>query len=253
MEIYNGLMPKLPKKKLSLINRAPVQVGTVINPVEIYETLVINTEQLKHLSDGLLAAIKFYEESAVRINKVFEGVIEGQLQIARTLQKVTDALSVFDQINVVITKLSINRFPQIFVQPNQQYQKLKILPQPQRKKQLSLAAVSIEGQGFVLEGQYIKGMTMESKAGKLFQLMLRQDLAGVIPDKLIGETLRADASDYQTWGFVLRDLKEILAGNKLTLDMERYRAISKYKVRSLTRRIRKQRKRKRTVKIGQST
>lgn len=247
-------MPK-PKKNLSLARRARVEIGTVIRPVDMYESLVITSEQIAQFQESLAMAMQAYEQFAERISGVIKMVVEQQLAIANVLMRVSESLSVFKQINVVMTNLSADTLvlsPHIFVQPNQPYSEPKALPLPQRKKHLSLAAVKVEGHGFALEGQYIKGMTVQSQTGRLFQLMLRQDLAGKIPDVLIGSALRVDATDYQAWGFVLRDLKEILAGNKLKLTINRYRANSAYNVTSLTKYIRTPKKKKRTVRTAKS-
>jgi len=92
-------------------------------------------------------------------------------------------------------------------------------------------------------------MTRKSEVGQLFELMIRSDLKGKIPDELIDQIKSSNSDElaYRARSYVIRDLKVILAGNKLKLDMERYRALEKYHFKGLTKYIRKPRRTKKIV------
>lgn len=258
-------MPKLTYTKDSIgaiAKRAEEGFVLTKKEQEAYQFMVITGEQIRTMTKRINEAIRAYAEFSLSLTGVVKEVIELQKGIAEQIRSVLDAFSKFSQINILVqiprlTITTMDYFPQpvrIFVQPNDSYQPEKVPLSPQRKYNLPLSSVQIEGKGFTLDGKYIKGMTRKSEVGQLFELMLRSDLKGKIPDELIDEIKSTDSDElaYRARSYIMRDLKEILAGNKLILDINRYRGIQQYHVKGLTKLIRKPKKVKKLVIKGKT-
>ena len=200
---------------------------------------------------------------AERIAEPIRDILEAQNKIAQQMKEVCEAVSTITNGILIVRTPIINIFtPQevssvssspvtpVFTNSDPKIA-TKLLPKPRRKEYLSLVAVEIENNGFKIDDEYIRGMTRNSKPGKLFELMINPDQAGKLPDKITFRTLGISQGDYRALGFVLRDLKEILESNKLELDMERSRAISRYIVNGIIKRIRNRKKFKRLANTNQ--
>ncbi|MDP2585464.1 MAG: hypothetical protein Q8P29_01135 [Candidatus Levybacteria bacterium] len=257
-------MAELSKKPMSL--KTPAIEGIVLpNFDKAFECIRITNKQLFEFADTTRSLAKAYSNIAVQLQGTMRELAKSQQHIAEMLSDLCRKVA-SEQIDLIIRSIRIPDlsqliFPvqniqlqpaQIFIQPTSSYIPPKALPIPRRKQNLQLTAVNIEGSGFVINGEYIRGMTRDSKPGKLFELMIHKDMNGVISDDLISEVVDINAGDYRAWGFVLRDLKEILLGNKLTIDLKRYRAIGKYRVKAITQYIRKPRKNKKIAKTMES-
>jgi len=258
-------MAELSKKPMSL-DRIPAIEGIVLpNFDEAFECIRITNKQLFEFADTTRSLAKAYSNIAIQLQGAMRELAKSQQHIAEMLSDLCRKVA-SEQIDIIIRSIRIPDlsgliFPaqniqlqpaQIFVQPTPSYIPPKALPVPKRKQKLQLTAVNIEGNGFVINGEYIHGMTRDSKPGRLFELMIHKDMNGVISDDLIGEVLDIEAVDYRAWGFTLRDLKKILLGNKLTIDLKRYHAIGKYKVKAITKYIRKPRKKRKIAKTIKS-
>lgn len=236
-------MPKLPpKRELTKIEEAQLIVATK----PLFEYYAVTSKQLGQFADAALKATNVYSQLAESLIGPARAMIEAQKRMADYVYHIAKILTTFNQINFVIP---IPRqdydFPKppalpIYIQPDSPYTPIKEISSGKKKQQLPLTAIKIEGKGFMVEGEYIKGITLSSKTGKLLQLMLREDLQGIIPYKLIGEAVGMEPDDYRAWGFVMRDLKQILIGKKkLKLNMERYKGIEQYRINSLTKYLRR--------------
>jgi hypothetical protein len=259
-------MPKLTYTKNSIgaiIKKAEEGFVLTKKEQEAYQFITITGKQMQNMVAGLSEAIRSYEEIGKSVAGVIKEAVNMQKIFAEQLQGLFKSLAVFNEINALIQipfidfnlRNTTNSFQtqlqpvRIFVQPNEPYEPPKSLPPPKRKYDLPLTAVQIEGKGFTLEGEYVKGMTRKSEVGQLFELMIRSDLKGKIPDELIDQIKSSNSDElaYRARSYVIRDLKVILAGNKLKLDMERYRALEKYHFKGLTKYIRKPRRTKKIV------
>lgn len=253
-------MPKLRYTKNSIgtiIKKAEQGIVLTKKEQEAYQFMVITGEQIKTMVERINEAIQSYVEFSQTLTGVIKEAVNLQKGIAEQVRNMLEAFSAFRQINILVqiprlTVPTVDYFPQpirIFVQPDEPYTKPKSLPSPNRKRELSITSIKIVGNGFMVDGGYIKGMTRKSKTGQLFELMLRADLKGVIPDELIDRIVnpRPSEIDYRARGFLIRDLKDILFGNKLKLNIERYRAFNKYIIKGLVKHIRSPRKIKRVI------
>jgi len=231
-----------------------------------YEYFVITNDLLKPLSDRFFAAAKAQGHISEELDNAAKTVIEDRQHFAEGIAKILDTLSLYDHTEVVIGT-PINSTPskenlpiqgaqslpvEIFIQSTKPYQPTKTLSVPQKKRRLPLTAITIENNGFTIEGEYISGMTTGSQSGRLLKLILREDLEGIIPYKLIDETFRVNSDDYKTRGAIIHDLKVILRNNKLKLNMDRKSGINKYTIKSLTKYVRKPRARKKAAKAIKS-
>jgi hypothetical protein len=257
-------MPKLSKQPLSLAEIPSIDLLPVINMrQQLYEYLVIPSESIQSFTKAVLEVSNVYAQFAKQAHNAVQELFQQQQRFAEALYELLNGMSMVTKMNIVIRTpimqdiSRLSSFPmellqptQIFVQPNQRYvpEKVKALPSPKRKQDVSLAMIQVEGNGFTLDGEYIRGMTRKSKTGRLFELMIRRDLAGMIDDESIEKITNIASGDYRARGFVLRDLKDILAGNKIELNMERYVGIGKYKINNLIKRIRKSKNKKRLLK-----
>lgn len=255
-------MPKLAYTKNSIgaiIKKAEEGFVLTKKEQEAYQFITITGKQMQNMVAGLSEAIRSYAEFSQSLAGVIKETVEFQMKFAEQVKSILESFSIFDQINVLIqipktapTYESQAEPVRIFVQPNEPYEPSKSLPSPKRKRDLPLTAVQIEGKGFTLDGEYIKGMTRYSNVGKALELAMRSDLKGMISDKLLDEALGIEPwqGNYEVRGYVFRDLQKILAGNKLKLNIKRYRAIQKYKIESITKYIRKPRM---TKKLDKTT
>lgn len=275
--MYNGDVPKPTDNKNSTRDFiSQVEEGFIL-PKEIqsaYQFIIITQKQLVEMTDRLTETIGYYEEFGKTMAGFIKRVVESQQAVVKQLQELFKNLAVFDGINTLI-QIPLIELPtlndkdifdtadsfriqlqpiRIFVQPNEPYIPPKSLPSSKRKYELPLTSVKIVGNGFAVEGKYIRGMTRKSEVGRLFELIIRSDLKGKIPDELIDEIKSSDSDEfaYRVRSYVMRDLKDILAGNKLKLDMERYRALEEYRFKGLTKYIRKPRKAKKAVMKGET-
>ncbi len=271
--MYNGGMPKLKYNKNSIgaiIKKAEQGIVLTKKEREAYQFIVITSKQLKAFTEGLAEMTRRYAEALQSVSGVVNQVMEAQLLITKNLEKLFDGLAAVQRITALVqipriiiptSKLEyfgsyteIEKPLRIFVQPDEPFKPPKSLSHPKRKYDLPLTAVQIKGEGFTLEGEYVKGMTRKSEVGQLFELMIRSDLKGKIPDELIDQIKSSDSDElaYRARSYVIRDLKEILAGNKLELDMARYRGIKQYHFKKLTKRIRKSQRTKKIVMKGKT-
>lgn len=244
-------MPKLPpKRELTKFEKAQL----IIAAKPLFEYYAVTSKQLGQFADAALKVTNVYSQLAEGLIGPARVMIEAQKRMADYVYHIAKILTTFNQINFVIPipRQDYYDLPNppalpIYIQPDNPYMPIKAIPSGKKKQELPLTAIKIEGKGFMVEGEYIKGITLSSKTGKLLQLMLREDLQGVIPYKLIGEAVGMEPDDYRAWGFVMRDLKQILIEKKkLKLDMERYKGIEQYKINSLTKYLRRPRKSKKS-------
>lgn len=256
-------MPELPSKPVSVVSTVSILQEQLVIPkiVQLYEYIFIPNWQLNEINNGLLEITKVYNEFANQVTGVVKEFVEAQKRIVVGLNEICGAVSVIDQVNITI-RTPVFEFPtisnilnsnlqlppsQIFIQPDQPHYPIKTLPSKRRKATFPLTVIHTENNGFTINGEYIAGMTRGSKPGRLLELVISKDLEGVLPDNLIYHILKIDVGDYRTLSFVLRDLKKILAGNKLELNTKRYQAIAKYKVSGITKRIRNPKKVKKLI------
>ncbi len=262
--MYNCDMPKLTYTKNSIGEIAKrAEEGFILSEKEqeTYQFITITSKQMLNVVAGLNEAIRSYAEFSKSVVGIIKETVEFQKKFAEQVKSILESFSIFDQINILvqIPKTTPNFESQIepvriFVQPNEPYGSSKSLSSLKRKHDLPLTAVRIQGKGFTLDGKYIKGMTRRSEVGQLFELMLRSDLKGKISDELIDEIKSSDSEelDYRARSYLIRDLKEILAGNKLVLNINRYRGIQQYHVKGLIKLIRKPKKVKKLVIKGKT-
>lgn len=259
-------MPELPDKPT--VPLEGVVLPSIAPLSEMLEQVIqINSGQLLEAVNKLNELARVYGNFAIQTTGVLNTFVKQQEQIAETLAIFTKKLSLFDNIDLFIKSSLISDIVetnalatrpspvvQVFIQPSNtlSIQLPKALPAPKRKQQLPLSTVTIQEDGFVHNGVYIKGMTKGSQVGMLFELFIDQNLAGIIPDELIDKVLHISPGDYQARDYVLRDLKEVLQGNKLELNLERYRGLKQYKLFGITKRIRKSKKQKKLNKTNKS-
>jgi hypothetical protein len=241
-------MPKLPPKR----ELTKVEEGQIIERTGyLFDYFVITSRQLNAFAEAAQRVTNIYSQLSEGLFGPAKALIQAQEKIANSLLNLSKQLAKFNQINFVIP-IPRTDFPQtrplpIYIQPDQEYPTTKSLPSPNKKYHLSLEKVRIENKGFIVDSEYfLRGMTTDSNRGKLFQLMIRRDLGGNISDKLISEAIGVKAN-YDAWKYTLRDLKENLANNKIKLDIERYRGLGIYKVRGITKYLRRPRKMKKGV------
>lgn len=260
--MYNRDMPKLNYTKDSIgaiVKKAEEGIVLTKKEQEAYQFIVITSKQMQVAADTVRELARSYEEAAKSVTGMIHEIIKQQQRFAKQLQELFESVAVFRQINVLIQipRLIVPpivfqpQLVRIFVQPNEPYVVSKPLSSPKRKYNLPLTSVKIENNGFIVDGEYIRGMTRKSKPGKVFELMIRADLKGVVPDNLIDQVIGTGylQSDYEARDLVIRDLKKILLfGNKIKLNLTRYSGIGKYKVAPLTHYIRKPKKVKRIDK-----
>lgn len=228
-----------------------------------YEFITISQSQIRSTVEALTEVIQTYKEYSETVTGVIREVVEMQQTFAEQLRGLFRGIEAIREMSILIQipiKQSISDFrglldltgynyaPQdqvrIFVQPNTPFKHQVILPSPKRKFDISLTSVQIIGNGFMAEGEYIRGITRKSEKGRLFELMIRSDLRGIIPDDLFNSIMNGSPLevDERARSFVLRDLKDALAGNRLKLNLIRYRGTQAYHVKSVTKYIRKPRK-----------
>ena len=256
-------MARLSKKPMSL---TALERVVVPNLDGFFESVRITSAQLSGITEAAANLARAYDSFAIPLQGVIREFAKSQQRIAEAIVKLSTNAALFDQIDIVIRSFPIPEFPtfnfpipeiqlqpiQIFIQPAPSYIPPKALPAPKRKQTLQLTAINIKEDGFTINGEYIRGMTTNSKPGRLLELFIRKDLAGSVSDSLIYETMDIEVKDYRAIGFVLRDLKDILMGNKLELIMDRYRGIKQYKATGVTKRIRKSKKNKKQTKTSKS-
>ncbi|MFZ2206679.1 MAG: hypothetical protein WA061_05835 [Microgenomates group bacterium] len=258
----------LAKRANSLINKPEEGIILSKKDQREYQFITISHSQIRSTIEGLTEVIQAYKEYSETVVGVIREVIEMQQTFAEQLRGLFRGIEAIREMTLLIQipiKQSIpdfrglldltgyNYIPQekvrIFVQPNTPFEPQKSLSSSKRKFDLLLTSVQIIGNGFMVEGEYIKGMTRNSEVGRLFELMVRSDFRGVIPDDLFNSIMNGSPLEVEerARSFVLRDLKEILAGNKLKLNLTRYRGIQAYHVKSVTKYIRAPKKAKQLV------
>lgn len=231
-----------------------------------YQYITIDHSQVVSAIKGLSEAINTYKAYSETISGVIRDIVEMQQAFAEQIRGVLQAVETFREITTLIqVPIPTNPIPdfrkildvtrrtyppqepvRVFVQPNTPFEPQKALLPINRKREFPLTAVQIIGNGFEIDGEYIKGITRSSEKGQLFELMIRSDLNGKIPDKLFARIMKnpSNEMEYRARSYVIRDLKDALAGNKLKLDIKRYRGIQQYRAKSITKYIRKPRKTK---------
>lgn len=263
-------------KKTSLAKRVSSSItkpeeGILLTKKDLlrYQYLTIDHSQVVSAIRGLSEAINTYKAYSETISGVIRDIVEMQQVFAEQIRGVLRAVETFREITTLIQIPTVNNpvpdfkgildltgyshTPQepvrIFVQPNTPFESQKALLPYNRKRELPLTAVQIIGDGFTLEGEYISGFSRQSEVGQLFELMLRADLKGRISDELFDGIKKEPSNEieYRARDFVMRDLKKYLAGNKLKLDVRRYRTIKEYRVKSITKYIRKPKKARQLV------
>lgn len=244
-------MPVLPNRKAL----TKVEEGEIVKLVEpMFDYFVVSNKQLQRLAEAAMEAAGFYNRTAETLFGPMQAMFKMQEKIASQVVELSKMCArIFENISFVIPipPLDPSIFRQltaipIYIQPDEPYVPIKQLPGERKKKELPLSAIEIVGNGFTIEGEYVRGLTLKSQTGKLLELMVRKDLQGSIPDDLIGKATDKDPTDYQAWGNVFRDLKDILIEkNKLKIDLERYPGIKRYQIKGLTKYLRKPRKFKR--------
>ncbi|MFZ2206749.1 MAG: hypothetical protein WA061_01215 [Microgenomates group bacterium] len=258
----------LAKRTNSLISKPEEGIILSKKDQSEYEFITISHSQIRSTVEALTEVIQTYKEYSETVSGVIREVVEIQKTFAEQLRGLFRGIEAIREMSILIqipVKQTISDFrglldltgynylPQeqvhIFVQPNTSFEHQKILPSPKRKIDLSLTSVQIIGNGFIIEGEYIHGITRKSEKGRLFELMVRSDIRGIIPDDLFNSIMNGSPLevDERARSFVLRDLKIALAGNKLKLNLTRYRGIQAYHVKSVTKYIRKPRKVKKLV------
>lgn len=244
-------MPILDTKR-KITKEEKAELIKVVEP--LYQSIVITNEDLKRFAEAAFQARRLYEEKAERIIGVTQEAFKAQARIANIFFEIGNRLAESPILNLVIQiSRSIDYQSRILIQPVTQYSSEKILPAPARKQTFELTEVNIKESGFNINGQYdIVGMTNRSQPGKLFSLAIRNDTQGNLPDRLIYSILGIRQGDYPALGIVFRDLKKILAKNKLRLTMRRNRNTKQYRVDNITKYIRVPRNRKKANKKTKS-
>ncbi|MFZ2026341.1 MAG: hypothetical protein WAV30_03590 [Microgenomates group bacterium] len=258
----------LAKRSNSFINKPEEGIILSKKDQSEYEFITISQSQIRSTVEALTEVIQTYKEYSETVTGVIREVVEMQQTFAEQLRGLFRGIEAIREMSILIQipiKQTISDFrglldltgynyaPQdqvrIFVQPNTPFKPQEILPSPKRKFNILLTSVQIIGNGFMAEGEYIRGITRKSEKGRLFELMIRSDLRGIIPDDLFNSIMKGSPLevDERARSFVLRDLKIALAGNKLKLNLTRYRGIQAYHVKSVTKYIRKPRKVKKLV------
>ncbi len=241
-------MPVLPNKKAL----TKVEEGEIVKLVEpMFDYFVVSSKQLQRLTEAALEAANFYNRMSESLFGPMQAMFKMQEQIASQIANLSKMVAnVFERINFVFPVPRLDMIiPEltpipIYIQPDEPYNPPKKLPSGDRKKKLPISAIEIVGNGFTVEGEYIKGMTLRSKPGRLLNLMIRRDLQGRISDNLIGQATGEEPADYRAWGIVMRDLKDILMGKKLRMDIERQEELKRYELKSLTKYARRPKKSK---------
>lgn len=241
-------MPVLPNRKAL----TKVEEGQIIKMTEpMFDYFEISSKQLQRFAEVAQEATEFYTRMARDVFGPAQMMLKMQEQIASQIAGLSKMVAdTFERINFVfpVPKLDViipelTSIP-IYIQPDEPYRPPKELPSGEKKKKLPISAIEIVGNGFTVEGEYIKGMTLRSKPGRLLNLMIRRDLQGRISDNLIGQATGEEPTDYRAWGIVMRDLKDILMGKKLRMDIERQEELKRYELKSLTKYARRPKKSK---------
>lgn len=236
-------MPKLPSKELTKVEEG--KLVEVAGP--LFDYFVITSKQIKQFNEAVLEAANVYKKVGENLTGIAKTFVQAQENLANQLYGISSLLENIGKISFVIPVPKLysqqNEPIPIYIQPDKPYVP-KLLPTPKRKQTFPLERVMIKEKGFVLNGEYISGMTINSQPGRLFELMIRSDLGGIIPDDLLGSVLRTKKGDYFAFSTVINDLKNILRKNHLKLDMVRNRAIKEYRVKAITKRIRNPKKKK---------
>lgn|GEM_PF-2592682 len=230
-----------------------------------YEQLIINPEQIQHIAETFATMAKTYGGFIQAAAEDAKRRVRAQQGIAQSLSTMCSTLSLTKEVSFMIQTPIVPEFP--VLQPYKgslipdgeiiEFPALTPIPEkavislplPKQKYLVPLSAVTIRNNGFMIEGKPIKGMTINSNHGKVFSLLVAPEASDMVPDNVIEKMLHIEPGDYQALCYVIRDLKRVLAGNKLELDMERFRSVKGYKTKALVQRIRKPKKLK---KIGTS-
>lgn len=259
------------KSKLAIVTRAEEGIVLTKKDQERYQYIAISQNQIRQVIDSLSEVISAYQQSAEAITGAMKSMIDVQERMAKQMQDVFKGIEHFQKVSALIQipkiedlipdltnlidiislKQPFEEPVRIFVQPEEPFEKPKALPVPKRKYNLPLTSVQIVADGFMIEGEYIKGMTRKSHAGQLFELFIRSDIKGKVTDKQLDNILGVDSNDldYRARSYMIRDLKDALAGNKVKIDIKRYRGIKMYANKGLTRLIRKPKKVKKLAAI----
>lgn len=268
--MYNGDVSKLTNNKNNSRAIIPkTEEGIILSKKDsrLYHYVTISHSQMQSTIKRLTEAIDMYQAYSESVVGVINEVVNMQKRFAEQLRGVFETIEKIQNVTAFIQFPNIDKIAgaagqnitpleplKIFVQPNTPYDQSSYLPVKRRKYELSLTDVDIVGDGFTAEGQYIKGMTRHSAVGRSFELIIRADLMGVIPDQLLDKAIGIGSwqDNDEVRSITLRDLKDILEDNKIQLSLERYRAINQYRVKSLIKRIRKKRKSKKSVTKGKT-
>lgn len=259
-------MPKLKYSENSIraiVKKAEQGIVLTKKEQEAYQFIVISSNQLKALTEGLGELVQSYTETAKSVTGAFKQMAEMQLQFAKSLKGLFAGLEAVGKITALIqfpkfiiptSKFdSTKSYPEmekplrIFIQPDKPYIAPKFFPTPKQKYKLPLTAIRAEGNGFIVEGMYIKNITRKSLIGQILELFIRADYNGYVSDKLIDDIIGRGSLkiNYVARCNTLRDLKKVLAKNKLKLPLKRERGIGRYKAGPIIRYIRTPRKTKR--------
>lgn len=261
-------MSKQTTKKAPDVNTSPPEEGIVIEEQvkESYEYVEIPiNEVLRGLGDML----QTYAKISMQAAGIAKAVAEMQRGFVENIQKAVKDASKFGDLSLVIyrsfgTELTNQNHigssdkstlanteaqeTRVYIQPTTPYIPSLTFPLTRRKKQFPITAVEIVGKGFTLHGEYISGITTDSKQGKVFRVFIRRDLVGNVDDKLLYEAAGVPIGRYDLFGPVLQGLKErLLLGNKIEMNLERYRGIKRYRLKGITKRIRLPKRKKKTV------
>ncbi len=248
---------------LDLDDASALEGVIVPNLSKVFESVLITNAQLSNFADTVAGLASAYGSFAIGLQGAMQEFAKSQQRIAEAIAAISRNAAL-NQMEIVIRSFRIPEFPtlnfpvpklqpvQVFVQPAPAYIPPKALPLPRRKQKLPLTTVAMKEDGFVHNGEYIRGVTKGSQVGMLFELFIDQKLAGVIPDSLIYEMLHINSGDYRARDYVIRDLKDILMGNKLELIMDRYRGLKQYTILGITKRIRKSKKKKKLANPSKS-
>jgi len=254
------------KSKLVIVTRPEEGIILTRQDQERYQYIAISQNQVRQVIDSLADVILAYQQRIEAVTDAMRAMIAAQERVAKQMQDMFKSIEHFRKVSALIqipkienlvpnltnlldiisTRNPLEEPVRIFIQPDEPFEKPKALTAPHKKYNLPLTSVQIIADGFTIEGQYIKGMTRKSQAGRLFELFIRSDLKGKVSDQLLDEILGTEYSDfdYHARSYMIRDLKDALAGNKIKIDIKRYRGIKQYVYKGLTKLLRKPRKAK---------
>lgn len=227
------------------------------NVADVFEYIVISNKQIQQAAEACAELVNTYSALIGEVQETMKRAIEVRMRLAEQLREMFKSFSAFNGINVLVQMPRVDRSTvdsadsevklqptRIFVQPNEPHASLKKLPTPKRKQLFPIEIIQRKELGFTLQDEYIRGFTIKSMVGRVFDLFISPNLKGNIPDELLYKTTNIEYGDYRALGIVLRDMVDKLNENNLKLEKQRDRGIKRYIVEGITKYARKPKKSK---------